>query len=97
MSYPGTLGGAVPISTSSNREPPPADLFTSPSASAFEKDGIQRARRSYISVHFVYGVHHNYTNNCALACSYFGGKTPPPTTIYGPGKKNLEPAQNAKI
>ena len=56
------LGGAEPISTSGNRESPPADLFTSPAASAFEKDGIRRARRSYIFVHFVCGVHDNYTN-----------------------------------
>ena len=34
------IGGAVPISTGDNREPPPADLFTSTDVSAFEKDGI---------------------------------------------------------
>ena len=43
-------------------EPPPADPFTSPTASAFEKDAVRRARGSYIFVHFVYGVHDNYTN-----------------------------------
>ena len=43
-------------------ETPPADLFTSPAASAFKKDGVRRARRSYIFVHFVYGVHDNYTH-----------------------------------
>ena len=42
--------------------PPPADLFTSPAASAFKKDGERRARQSYIFLHFVYGVHDNYTN-----------------------------------
>ena len=46
-------------------KPPPADLFrslaTTNSASAFEKDGIRRAR-SYIFAHFIYGVHDNYTN-----------------------------------
>ena len=56
------IGGALPISTSGNREPPPADLFMSSDASAFEKDGVQRARRNYIFVHFLYGVHDNYTN-----------------------------------
>ena len=56
MSHPGMIGGAVTIET------PPADLFTSPAASAFEKDAVRRARRSYIFVHFVCGVHDNYTN-----------------------------------
>ena len=35
---------------------------TTNSSSAFEKDGVRRARRSYIFVHFIYGVHDNYTN-----------------------------------
>ena len=43
-------------------ETPPADLSTSPAASAFEKDGVRRTRRSYIFVHLVYDVHDNYTN-----------------------------------
>ena len=43
-------------------DPPPADLFTSPAASAFVKDGVRRAKQSYIFVHSIYGVHDNYTN-----------------------------------
>ena len=66
-------------------ETTPADLFTSPAASAFKKDGVQRARQRYIVVHFVYGVHDNYTNwmqNGALSCGDFGGKTPPPSFYF---------------
>ena len=76
-------------------ETPPADLFMSPAASAFKKYGVRRARRSYIFTHFVYGVHDNYTNqvhNDALSCGDFGGKTPPPPSVYfrltAPGKKS---------
>ena len=43
-------------------EPPPADLFMSPAASAFKKDGVRRARQSYILVQFIYGLYDNYTN-----------------------------------
>ena len=64
-------------------KPPPADLFTSPattnSASAFEKDGVRRARRSYGFVHFLCYVHDNPTNKIhtgAHVCGDFGGKTP---------------------
>ena len=55
MSYPSTIGGTVPFQLVLT-EPPPADLFTSPAASAFKKDGVRRVRRSYIFVHFVWGT-----------------------------------------
>ena len=44
-------------------------------------------------VHFVYGVHDNYTNqmhNGALDCGYFGGKPPPSFCFWftAPGKNS---------
>ena len=64
MSYPGTIGGAVPISTSGNRNTSSWPLYVT-SNNKLQRHSIKMAyeeRDEHIFVHFVYGVHDNYTN-----------------------------------
>ena len=54
MSYPGTIGGAVPISTRGNRATSCWRLHhQQQQTQAFEKDGERRARWSYVPLHFL--------------------------------------------
>ena len=92
MSYPVTLGGAVPISIIGNRAPPPADLFTSPAA-------VRRARRSsslYIS-YMVYMIITQTRCTMAFLLILVESRRRPSTSGSQPREKNLKPAQNAII
>ena len=50
MSYPGTIGGAVPISTIANRATSGWPLHHQ-QTQVFEKDGERKARWSYVPLH----------------------------------------------
>ena len=61
MSYPGTTGGAVPISTIANRATSPR-LHHQQQNEGIQKDGERRARWSYVPLHLVCDEHGYGTN-----------------------------------
>ena len=105
MSYHSTMGGAVPISTNGNRATsicPLTSPATTNSASAFKKDGVRRARRTYIFVHFVYGVHNITQTRCTMALLLVviseerRHRHHPFISGSQPQEKNFKPVQNTK-
>ena len=81
MSYPCTIGGAVPISTIANGATSCWPLHhhqQQQQTQVFEKYGERRARWSYVPLHFVCDEHGYGTNtmhNGALGCDDYGWKT----------------------
>ena len=91
MSYSGTMGGAVPISTGGNRA-------TSGYDTTLKEGWRMKSKTKLHLVHFIYGVNDNYMN---YSCwRLFRRKAAAAAVLlllaHGPGKENLEPAQNVK-
>ena len=97
MSYPGMIGGAVVISTSDNRATSSWPLYITSNNKLCL--GIQNRWRtkSFIFVHFVYGVQTRCT--MALLLAVISGERRhcrPSNSSSQPREKRLEPVQNAK-
>ena len=88
MSYPGTLGGAVPISTSGKRVPSGWPLYVTSNNKLHRhsRKMAWRARQNYIFVHFVYDVQ---WRSCLRLFQRKDAATVLLLLAHGPGKEIL--------